>query len=180
MIFEPTRIAGLVVVDLERHVDERGFFARTWCAEECAAAGLPDRLAQCSVSWNRSRHTLRGLHWQAAPYPEAKLVRCTLGRILDVVIDLRSESRTYLDHFAVELSSGNGRAVFVPSGLAHGFLTLADETEVLYQMDASYVAEAARGVRWDDPAFAIDWPAAPAVISDRDRTYPDFILAGVG
>jgi dTDP-4-dehydrorhamnose 3,5-epimerase len=179
MIFEATRIPGLVIVDLERHTDDRGFFARSWCAQEFAAAGLPDRLVQCSVSWNTSRHTLRGMHWQAAPHGEAKLVRCTGGALLDVVVDVRPGSPTYLDHFAVELSSTNRRAMFIPSGLAHGFLTLADETEVLYQMDAFYVAEASQGARWDDPAFAIDWPAVPAVISDRDRTYPDFRLESV-
>jgi dTDP-4-dehydrorhamnose 3,5-epimerase len=176
MNFETTPIPGLVIIDLDRHTDDRGFFARTWCAREFAAAGLPDRLAQCSVSWNASRHTLRGMHWQAAPHGEAKLVRCTSGALLDVAVDLRPDSPTCLDHFAVELSASNRRAVFIPSGLAHGFLTLADDTEVLYQMDTFYVAGADRGARWDDPAFAIDWPVVPAVISDRDSTYPDFHL----
>jgi dTDP-4-dehydrorhamnose 3,5-epimerase len=116
------------------------------------------------------------MHWQAAPHGEAKLVRCTSGALLDVAVDLRPDSPTCLDHFAVELSASNRRAVFIPSGLAHGFLTLADDTEVLYQMDTFYVAGADRGARWDDPAFAIDWPVVPAVISDRDNTYPDFHL----
>jgi dTDP-4-dehydrorhamnose 3,5-epimerase len=174
MIFEATTIPGLVVVDLDRHTDDRGFFARSWCAEEFRAAGLPDHVAQCNVSWNTRRHTLRGMHWQAPPHGEAKFVRCTSGAILDVAVDLRLESPAYLHHFAVELNSNNRRALFIPSGMAHGFLTLADETEVLYLMDVAYVDGVARGARWDDPAFGIDWPATPAVISDRDRTYPDF------
>jgi dTDP-4-dehydrorhamnose 3,5-epimerase len=176
MIFKSTAIPGLVVVELDRHDDERGFFARSWCAEEFRRAGLPDQLAQCNVSWNRGRHTLRGMHWQAAPHGEAKFVRCTSGALFDVAIDLRVESPTYLRHFSTELNSINRSAVFIPSGLAHGFLTLADETEVLYQMDVPYVDGLTRGARWDDPAFGIDWPATPAVISDRDSGYADFRL----
>jgi dTDP-4-dehydrorhamnose 3,5-epimerase len=179
MIFTATAIPGLVVVDLDLHTDERGFFARSWCAQEFQAAGLPDQFAQSNVSWNRGRHTLRGMHWQAAPHGEAKFVRCTSGALFDVAIDLRVESPTYLDHFSVELTSSNRTAVFIPSGLAHGFLTLADETEVLYQMDVPYVEGVARGARWDDPQFSIEWPAVPAVISDRDRNYPDFYPASV-
>ena len=175
MRFEPTAIDGAVVVELERHVDERGFFARTWCAEEFERAGLPSVLSQCSVSWNRDAHTLRGLHWQAAPHGEGKLVRCTRGALLDVVVDVRPSSPTYLDHVAVELDQDNRRALFVPPGLAHGFLTLVDETEVAYQMDTAHVPDAACGARWDDPSFAISWPAPPKVVSDRDRTYPDFV-----
>jgi dTDP-4-dehydrorhamnose 3,5-epimerase len=175
--FESTHLPGAVVVDLERHTDERGFFARVWCAEEFAAAGLPDAVVQSSVSWNERRHTLRGMHWQADPHGEGKLVRCTRGAILDVIVDLRHDSDTYLDHVAVELDEVNRRALFVPPGVAHGFLTLVDGTEVLYQMDTPYVPEAARGARWDDQAFGIHWPAVPAVISERDRTYPDFVPA---
>ncbi len=173
MIFEPTAVAGAVVVDVERHADERGFFARTWCADEFTAAGLPNVLRQGSVSWNDRRHTLRGMHWQAAPHGESKLVRCTRGAIHDVIVDLRPESPTYLRHAAVELDESNHRALFVPAYVAHGFLTLVDGTEVYYQMDTLYVPEASRGARFDDPAFAIAWPAPPAVISERDRTYPD-------
>jgi dTDP-4-dehydrorhamnose 3,5-epimerase len=175
--FTPTAIPGVVLVDVERVVDERGFFARTWCADEFAAAGLPSRLVQTSVSWNQHRLTLRGMHWQAAPHGEGKLVRCSRGALLDVVVDLRPDSPTYLDHLMVELDQDSRRAVFIPSGLAHGFLTLADRTEVLYQMDTPHVPAAARGARWDDPAFAIRWPAPPAVISERDRCYPDFSTA---
>jgi dTDP-4-dehydrorhamnose 3,5-epimerase len=176
--FEPTALAGVVVVEPERHADERGFFARTWCADEFAAAGLPDRFVQSSVSWNVNRHTLRGMHWQAEPHGEGKLVRCTRGGILDVAVDVRPESATYLRHVAVQLDEENRRALFLAPGLAHGFLTLEAGTEVLYQMDVPYVAEAARGARWDDPAFAITWPALPTVISERDRSYPDLVMAG--
>ncbi len=174
MIFAPTALPGAVIVELEPHSDERGFFARSWCAREFAAAGLPADLVQCNVSWNARRHTLRGMHWQAAPHQEAKVVRCTRGAILDVVVDLRPGSSTYLKHVAVRLDEENRRALLVPSGAAHGFLTLADGSEVFYQMSAFHRPEAARGARWDDPAFAIPWPAPPSVISERDRSYPDY------
>jgi len=174
VIFTPTAVGGAVLVDPERREDERGFFARTWCAREFADAGLPAGLVQCSISWNARRHTLRGMHWQAAPHQETKLVRCTRGALLDVVVDLRPGSPTWLRHVAVELSADNRRALLIPPGAAHGFLTLVEGTEVLYQMDAFHAPEAARGARWDDPALGIAWPAAPAVISERDRTYPDF------
>ncbi len=174
MTFTPTAIPGAVVVGLEPHADERGFFARSWCAREFAAAGLPADLVQCNVSWNARRHTLRGMHWQAAPHEEATLVRCTRGAILDVVVDLRPGSATYLKSAAVRLDEENRLALLVPAGAAHGFLTLEDRSEVLYQMSAFHRPEAARGARWDDPAFGIAWPAPPAVISERDRAYPDF------
>jgi dTDP-4-dehydrorhamnose 3,5-epimerase len=170
----PTELPGTYLVDLERHADERGFFARTWCAEEFAAAGLPAALVQCSVSFNPRRHTLRGMHWQAAPHEEGKLVRCARGAILDVAVDLRRGSPTYLQHVAVRLDEDDRRALFIAPGLAHGFLTLEDESEVFYQMTAPWVPEAGRGARFDDPAFGIRWPAPPAVISERDRTYPDY------
>jgi dTDP-4-dehydrorhamnose 3,5-epimerase len=174
VIFCETRVAGVLTVDLERNVDERGFFARTWCADEFARAGLPDMLVQCSVSWNERRHTLRGLHWQAAPYGEAKLVRCTAGAVLDVVVDVRPGSPTFLANDVFEIDANERRSVFVPPGVAHGFLTLTDGAEVFYQMDTAYVPDAARGARWDDPAFSVPWPAPPAVISARDRSFPDF------
>jgi dTDP-4-dehydrorhamnose 3,5-epimerase len=176
--YRPTAVAGAVVVELDRHVDERGFFARTWCADEFAAAGLPERFVQSSVSWNEHRYTLRGMHWQAAPFGEGKLVRCTRGAIFDVVVDLRPESATYLTHVAVRLDEDNRHALFVPPGSAHGFLTLVDRTEVLYQMDTAHTPDAARGARWDDPSFGIEWPAPPAVISERDRSYPDLLGTG--
>jgi dTDP-4-dehydrorhamnose 3,5-epimerase len=174
VILTPTEIGGAVIVDPERHPDARGFFARTFCAREFAAAGLPAGLAQCSISWNARRHTLRGLHWQAKPHQETKLVRCTRGAVLDVVVDIRLGSPTWLRWEAVELTADNRRALLIPAGTAHGFLTLADDSEVYYQMDAFHVPEAARGARWDDPAFGVAWPAPPMVISERDRTYPDF------
>jgi dTDP-4-dehydrorhamnose 3,5-epimerase len=174
MIFRATGIDGAWVIEAEQLGDERGFFARTWDAEEFAERGLNPRLAQCSISYNRARGTLRGLHYQAAPFEEAKLVRCTAGAIFDVVVDLRPESSSFKGWFGEELSAENRRALYVPEGCAHGFLTLADDSEVHYQISQFYSPEAARGVRWDDPAFGITWPGEVVVINDRDRTYPDF------
>jgi dTDP-4-dehydrorhamnose 3,5-epimerase len=174
LIFEPTVLPGVVVVSSDRHVDDRGFFARTWCAREFAEAGLPSGLAQCSISWNERRHTLRGMHWESAPQHESKLVRCTRGAIFDVILDLRPESPTYLSHVGLSLNADDHRSVFIPPGMAHGFLTMEDGTEVLYQMDSFYAPEAERGARWDDPAFGIAWPVVPAVISERDLSFPDY------
>jgi dTDP-4-dehydrorhamnose 3,5-epimerase len=176
VIFEPGDLHGVVIISPSRHTDDRGFFARTWCSREFAAAGLPSTLVQSSVSWNERKHTLRGMHWEALPQRESKLVRCTRGAIFDVVVDLRPESPSYLEHLGVRLAADDHRAVFIPPGMGHGFLTLADGTEVLYQMDSYYVPEAERGARWDDPAFGIDWPAHPAVISERDRSFTDFVV----
>jgi len=174
MVFSETGLPGAYVVDIEPRIDERGLFARSWCQEEFGAHGLQTRLVQCSISRSDRRHTLRGLHYQAAPHAEAKLVRCTTGAIYDVIVDLRAGSPTRGKYFGAELSAANHRALYVPEGFAHGFLTLADQSEVFYQMSEFYHPEAARGVRWDDPAFGIVWPARPAVISDRDATYADF------
>jgi dTDP-4-dehydrorhamnose 3,5-epimerase len=174
MIFRATGIDGAWVIEAEQLGDERGFFARTWDADEFAERGLNPRLAQCSISYNRARGTLRGLHYQAAPFEEAKLVRCTAGAIFDVVVDLRPESSSFKGWFGEELSAENRRALYVPEGCAHGFLTLADDSEVHYQISQFYAPESARGVRWDDPAFGITWPGEVVVINDRDRTYPDF------
>jgi len=174
VIFTPTELPGAAVVDLDPRSDERGFFARSWCAREFAEAGLPSALVQCSVSWNPRKHTLRGMHWQVAPNEEAKLVRCTRGAILDVIVDLRRGTPAYLRHVAVELDQDNRRALLIPPGVAHGFLTLADATEVFYQMSEFHAPDAARGARWDDPAFGIRWPARPAVMSERDRTFADY------
>jgi dTDP-4-dehydrorhamnose 3,5-epimerase len=176
LIFEPAALSGVVIVSPDRHTDDRGFFARTWCAREFAAAGLPSRLAQSSVSWNHRKHTLRGMHWESRSQQESKLVRCTHGAIFDVVVDLRPESPSYLEHVGMRLGADDHRALFIPPGMAHGFLTLADETEVFYQMNSFYVPEAEHGARWDDPTFDIDWPAAPAVISKRDSRFPDFAV----
>ena len=174
MIFKDTGIDGVLVIEPERHEDERGFFARTWDPDDFAERGLNSELAQCSISFNLARGTLRGLHYQAAPHEEAKLVRSTSGAIFDVAVDLRPDSSTFRDWFGVELSAENRLALYVPEGCAHGFLTLADDSEVHYQISQAYVPDAGRGVRWDDPAFAIRWPGEVVVINDRDSSYPDF------
>lgn len=174
MLITPVFIAGVYLVEPERHCDERGFFARTWCREEFARAGLNADWVQCNVSFNTKRGTLRGLHYQAAPHEEVKLVRCTQGAIYDVVVDLRPGSPTFRQSFGVELTAANHLAVYIPAGCAHGFQTLADGSEVFYHMGAPFEAAAARGVRWNDPAFAIAWPMSPTVISERDQAYADF------
>ena len=174
MIFRRTAIDGVWIVEPERYVDERGFFARTWDTVEFAERGLSDCVVQCSVSYNRRRGTLRGLHYQAPPHEEAKLVRCTSGAIFDVALDLRPDSPTLRTWVGVELSGENGHALFVPFGCAHGFLTLADDSEVSYQMSAPHAPEAARGVRYDDPAFGIEWPGEINILNDRDSSYPDY------
>ncbi|MGH7278602.1 MAG: dTDP-4-dehydrorhamnose 3,5-epimerase [Candidatus Rokuibacteriota bacterium] len=180
MTFEPTPLPGAWVVEPERHTDHRGFFARTWCAREFETRGLSSRFVQCGISFNKRRGTLRGLHYQAAPHQEVKLVRCTMGAIHDVIIDLRPESPTFMQHAAVTLSAENRTMVYVPEGFAHGFQTLEDDTEVLYQISAPHAPAAARGVRWNDPAFAIPWPPDDRVIAARDRQYPDFVPAPRG
>ncbi len=174
MLFLPTALPGVFVLEPERREDERGFFARTWCQREFAARGLNARLVQCSMSFSKRRGTLRGLHYQAAPFQEARLVRCPRGAIFDVVLDLRPGSPTRLQHVAVVLSAENARQVYVPEGCAHGFQTLADDTEVFYQMSEFHAPEHARGVRWDAPRFGIAWPDDERTISERDRAYPDF------
>jgi dTDP-4-dehydrorhamnose 3,5-epimerase len=173
--FVETALAGVVVVELEEHVDERGSFARTWCRDEMTAAGLSSELAQCSLSRNRRAGTLRGLHFQRAPYEEAKLVRCTRGAIFDVAVDLRAGSPTRGQWVGVELDPHTGRALYVPEGCAHGFQTLVDDTDVAYMISVPYASDAADGVRWDDPLLAIDWPDAPErTISERDRGLPGY------
>lgn len=177
MIFMDTSVAGAVVIEPGRFTDERGHFARTYCESEFCKRGLDARVSQCSTSFNISAGTLRGMHYQADPHAEAKLVRCTRGAVHDVALDLRPDSPSYRRWHAVELSEENGRALFVPAGCAHGFQTLRDASEVLYQISVPYEPSAARGVRWDDPAFGISWPAPPPsgrTLSDRDSTYPDF------
>jgi dTDP-4-dehydrorhamnose 3,5-epimerase len=174
MIFHNTKISGVFEIHLERKSDDRGFFARTWCRKEFEDHGLDPNLVQCSISFNRHKRTLRGMHYQAVPFVETKLVRCTQGAIYDVVLDLRPHSRTFRDWIAVTLTAENRNMLYVPKGCAHGFLTLKDETEVLYQISEFFNSESARGVRWDDPAFRIVWPEEVEVISERDRTYSDF------
>lgn len=175
MIFRETDLKGAFVIDLEPHQDERGFFARSYCHDEFASRGLNARLAQCSISFNGKRGTLRGMHYQARPHEEAKLVRCTKGSLFDVIIDLRRESPSFKRHFAIELSASNRRQLYVPEGFAHGFQTLEDDTEVFYQISTPYHPDLGRGVRWDDPAFQIGWPdVATRIISERDRNYASF------
>lgn len=173
MRFVPTDLEGAWVIEQERHSDERGFFARTWCAQEFERQGLEPGLAQCSTSFNRLRGTLRGLHYQAPPHTEAKVVRCTRGAIFDVAVDLRPDSPTFRRWLGVELTPDNGRALYVPRGFAHGFLTLEDASEVAYLISTPYNPEAARGVRWNDPFHAVAWPAPVEVIAARDRDYAD-------
>jgi dTDP-4-dehydrorhamnose 3,5-epimerase len=175
VIFEEAKLGGVFVVDLERREDPRGFFARSWCANEFADHGLSTEVVQANVSFNPRRGTLRGMHFQRAPHAETKLVRCTQGAIFDVVIDLRPESATYKQWLGVELTQENRRALYVPEGFAHGYQTLVPDAEVFYQVSEFYTPEAEGGVRWDDPAFAIEWPdPGSAFLSDKDRSWPDF------
>jgi dTDP-4-dehydrorhamnose 3,5-epimerase len=173
MLFAETRVRGAFVVDVEPIEDERGFFARSWCRDEFETRGLNPCVVQCNVSHNRLAGTLRGIHFQAAPHQEAKLVRCTKGAIYDVVVDLRKGSETFLQHEGVVLNDDNRRALYIPEGCGHAFLTLADDTEVFYQMSQFYAPAAGRGLRWDDESLDIRWPHPVRVISERDRTYPD-------
>jgi len=174
MIFTATALPGAVVIEPEPVADQRGFFARAFCASEFTAHGLDPRVEQCNISFNAAAGTLRGLHFQHPPHAEAKLVRCTAGRVYDVIVDLRPQSPTFRHHVAVELSARTRTMLYVPEGCAHGFQTLADDSEVFYQMSAPFHAAAAAGVRWDDPAFGIAWPLPVSVISERDRRYADF------
>ena len=173
MIFTKTPLLGAYLIEPERLADMRGFFARTWCQREFEAHGLNPRLAQCSVSFNARKGTLRGLHYQTHPSEEAKLVRCTRGALYDVALDLRPESTTFGQHFAAVLTAENRMMLYIPEGCAHGFQTLADDTEVFYQMSTFYAPEYTKGVRWNDPAFAIPWPEGERTIIDRDNSYPD-------
>lgn len=174
MRFTETTLAGAYVVESEAAEDERGHFVRNFCRDEFAARGLDTRVAQTSTSFNHKRGTLRGMHFQTEPFPEAKLVRCARGAIFDVIVDLRRESETYGRWFGVELSDANRRSLYVPPHFAHGFQTLEDATEVFYQISEFYHPECARGLRWDDAALGIEWPLPVSVISERDRAFPDF------
>jgi dTDP-4-dehydrorhamnose 3,5-epimerase len=174
LIFRETKLPGAFVVEMEEYADDRGFFARSFCQREFEEHGLNAHVVQCNISFNNHKGTLRGMHFQAAPFREAKLVRCTAGSIYDVIIDLRESSPSFKQHFAVELSARNRRMLYIPEQFAHGFQTLEDCTEVFYQMSQFYSADHARGVRWDDPAFGIEWPEAMRTINERDRSYGDF------
>ena len=170
----PLPVDGARVVDVEPHVDERGFFARTWCAREFAEAGLPDRMVQGSISYNKRAGTLRGLHYHAFEFPQSRLVRVVRGAAFMALVDLRRDSPTYLRHDALTIRADEHRAVFTPPGTALGFQTLVHDTLIYYLMPEFYEPAHERGVRWDDPAFGIEWPAAERVIKDRDATYPDY------
>jgi len=174
MTFTETRIRGGNIVDFERKEDHRGFFARAWCQREFADHGLNPQLVQVNIGFSHSQGTIRGLHYQLHPYEEAKLVRCTIGAIYDVLVDLRPDSPTYMQWIAVELTAENRRMLYVPKGCAHGYQTLAPNTEMYYQTSQFYVPEHARGIRYDDPAFGITWPLPVGSISEADRSWPDF------
>jgi dTDP-4-dehydrorhamnose 3,5-epimerase len=180
MIFTETKLTGAFMIDIEPHEDERGFFARSWCEDEFAQHGLNPRLVQCNLSFNKQRGTLRGMHFQVAPFAEAKLVRCTMGAIYDVIIDLRSDSTTFRQWISVELTAENRSAVYIPEGFAHGFQTLVDNTEVFYQMSEFYHPESARGVQWDDPAFGAAWAISHPILSKKDSAYPSFANQDIG
>jgi dTDP-4-dehydrorhamnose 3,5-epimerase len=175
VIFTPTALQDAVIIDVERRADERGYLARTYCEEEFADNGLVTRFVQASTIYSRKRNTLRGLHFQKPPHAEVKLVRCTRGAARVTIVDLRPDSSTYMQWLGVELSPCNCRLLYVPKGFAQGYQTLVDDTEVVYQMSHEYVPKSASGVRWNDPAFGIQWPAATQrIISERDRAWPDY------
>ena len=174
MIFQPSPLAGAYIIDLQPIEDHRGFFARAWCQQEFQQHGLESRLVQCNLSYNQTSGTVRGMHYQIAPHKETKVVRCVRGRIFDVIIDLRRDSPTYLHWFGIELSAENRRMLYVPEGFAHGYQTLEPDAEVFYQVSEFYHPGSEQGIRWDDPAIAVDWPLEPTVISEKDKNYPDY------
>jgi dTDP-4-dehydrorhamnose 3,5-epimerase len=174
VIFKETPLKGSYIIEPELREDERGFFARTFCRSEFIAQGLDPDLVQCNISYNQRKGTLRGMHFQAEPWGEAKSVRCTNGKIYDVILDLRPDSPTYCRWTAFELSAKNHLALFIPKGFAHGFQTLEDNSEVFYQMSEFFKPEYARGVRWNDPTFSIDWPLGDPIMSDKDKSYGDY------
>jgi len=176
MIFEETKLKGAFIIEPERLEDERGFFARTFCQKEFENRGLNPKVAQCNISFNKQKGTLRGMHYQAAPYEEAKLVRCTKGAIYDVIIDLRPCSHTFKKWLAVNLTAENCRMLYIPEGFAHGFQTIETNTEVFYQMSEFYHPESARGIRWNDPVFGIEWRIENPIISTKDQQNSDFNL----
>ena len=174
MLFKETKLKGVYIIEPEKSEDERGFLALSWAAKEFAAHSLDCRLVECNISLNRRKGTLRGMHYQAPPYAQPKLVRCTRGAIYDVALDLRPDSLSFKQWDAVELTQDNYLMFYIPAGCAHGYQSLVDNSEIFYQMSEVYVPQSARGVRWDDPAFGIRWPLQNSIISDRDRTYPPF------
>jgi dTDP-4-dehydrorhamnose 3,5-epimerase len=174
MIFTETRLKGAFVLDLERLEDERGFFARSWCEREFKSHRIEAKFVQCNISFNKKIGTLRGMHYQASPYEEAKLIRCTMGAIYDVIVDLRPNSLSYGEWVSTELTSDNRRMIYIPKNFAHGFLTLTDNSEIFYMMSEFYAPMFGRGIKWNDPVLGITWPAEVRVISSQDNSYPDF------
>ena len=172
MIYHHTPIAGVFLIESERHEDARGWFSRTYCAEEFSDMGMESNFAQCSTSFNERSGTLRGLHYQTAPYAETKLVRCVSGAIFDVVVDIRPDSATFGQWIGKELSSSNGRMLYIPKGCAHGFQTLAPNSELFYQISTPYKPDHSGGIRWNDPGLAIDWPLADSILSEKDSNLP--------
>jgi dTDP-4-dehydrorhamnose 3,5-epimerase len=175
MIVTETKLRGAFVMELEKFEDERGFFAMGWSTRELAAHGLEAPLAESAISFNKKKGTLRGMHYQASPHGQIKIVRCTMGAVYDVIIDLRPESTTSKQWFGIELSAANRLMLYIPTDFAHGFQTLEDETELTYHLSHTYAPESARGVRWNDPSFAISWPLPITIIAERDRSYPDYL-----
>jgi len=172
--FKETKLSGAYIIDLDTLEDERGFFARAFCQKEFEENGLRSNIAQCNLSFNHKKGTLRGMHYQVKPYEEVKMVRCTQGKILDVIIDLRKDSATYKKWIGVELTAENNRMLYVPEGFAHGYQTLEDNSVVYYQVTEFYQPGSERGIRWNDPAFNIDWPLEISFISDKDNSHPDY------
>lgn len=175
MTFSELALKGAFLIELDKHEDDRGFFARSYCYREFEEHGLNPKVVQCNISYNKKKGTLRGIHYQGQGGDEAKLVRCTAGALYDVVVDIRKDSSTYLKHLGIRLDSMGHRMLFIPEGFAHGFITLEENTEVFYQMSEFYLATGARGIRWNDSRLGIDWPLEPLVISERDRSYPDYV-----
>ncbi|MGE0405785.1 MAG: dTDP-4-dehydrorhamnose 3,5-epimerase [Candidatus Korobacteraceae bacterium] len=174
MIFTETKLKKSFIIEPERRSDERGFFARVWCTREFQEHGLTPRAVQSNMSYNYGRGTLRGMHFQREPHGEAKLIRCVRGAIYDVILDLRPESPTYTQWIGVELTQDNRKLLYVPEGFGHGFITLTDDTEVFYHVSEFYHPESEGGIRWNDPAFQVEWPLEPRIISEKDRSWPDF------
>ena len=175
MIFTETKLDGAYIIESEKFIDERGFFARTWDIHEFIKNGINSTFVQCSVSFNNKKGTLRGMHYQIYPYEESKLIRCTKGKIFDVIVDLRKNSKTFKKWIGIELSQDNHKMIYVPEGFAHGFQTLEDNSEVFYQISKEYNSKSARGIRWDSPKISISWPLKVSVISQKDKNLPLFI-----
>lgn len=174
MIFTKTKLEGAYIIDIEKREDDRGFFARTFCVDEFEEHGIENKFVQANMSFNNKKGTLRGMHFQKSPYEEDKLVRCTKGALFDVIIDLRKDSPTYKQWIGVELTEESRRALFVPKGFAHGYITLEDNTEINYMVTQVYTPNADTGVRYNDPVFAIEWPIEPVIISEKDANHPNF------